>query len=78
MAEELNKFFGSVYTKENTTNIPKLVKKRTRTKLTNSWLTTAKVKQKIKNLRTNSAAGPDGISPKLLLNALTSWHQYSQ
>ena len=46
MAEELNKFFGSVYTKENTTNIPKLVKKRTRTKLTNSWLTTAKVNKK--------------------------------
>ena len=46
MAEELNKFFGSVYTKENTTNIPKLVKKRTRTKLTNSWLTTAKLNKK--------------------------------
>ena len=66
MAEELNKFFGSVYTRENTTNIPEPERKRTRTKLTNSWLTTAKVNKKIKNLRTNSAAGPDGISPKLL------------
>ena len=46
MAEELNKFFGSVYKRENTTNIPEPERKRTRTKLTNSWLTTAKVNKK--------------------------------
>ena len=32
----------------------------------NCWITTEKVKKKIKELKPNSAAGPDGIHPKLL------------
>ena len=37
-----------------------------KTKLRRSWITTAKVKRKIKELKPHSAAGPDGISPRLL------------
>ena len=39
---------------------------RMRTQLRNSWITTEKVKRKIKKLKAHSAAGPDGISPRLL------------
>ena len=46
--------------------IPEAPRKKTRTKLSGSWITTQKVKNKIKNLKPHSAAGPDGLSPKLL------------
>ena len=43
MAEELNNYFSSVYTREDRDNIPIPEKKPCRSKLTNAWITTAKV-----------------------------------
>ena len=51
MAEELNNYFSGVYTREDRDNIPIPEKKPCRSKLTNAWITTAKVKKKIKELR---------------------------
>ena len=39
---------------------------RTRSRLTRSFITTEKVRKKIRQLKPHSAAGPDGIAPKLL------------
>ena len=70
MANELNNFFASTFTRENLTNVPTPEPMKMRTKLTGTWITTGKVKAKIKNLKPHSAAGPDGIAPKLLLNCV--------
>ena len=66
MAEELNTYFSSVFTREDTSTVPDPTTRSTRSKLRNCWITTEKVKRKIKELKPNSAAGPDGIHPKLL------------
>jgi len=68
MAEILNEFFSSVYTREDVTGMPAVPPARIRKKLRRTWITTEKVKKKICNLRNNSAPGPDGISPKILKN----------
>jgi len=68
MAEILNDFFSSVYTREDTTNIPQVAPTRYNRRLRRTWITTEKVKKKISGLRNNSAPGPDGISPKILKN----------
>jgi len=39
---------------------------RMRSKLTRSWITTEKVRRQIRKLKPHSAAGPDGIAPRLL------------
>ena len=39
---------------------------KTRTNLSQTFITTEKVRRKIRQLKPHSAAGPDGISPKLL------------
>ena len=70
MATELNNFFASTFTREEITNIPTPEPMRTRTKLTGTWITTGKVKRKIKNLKPHSAAGLDGIAPRFLLNCI--------
>ena len=70
MANELNNFFASTFTRENLTNVPTPKPMKMRTKLTGTWITTGKVKAKIKNLKPHSAAGPDGIAPKFLLNCV--------
>ena len=66
MAEELNKYFSSVFTREDTANVPVPPPMRTRSRLTKSFVTTQKVRRKIRQLKPHSAAGPDGIAPKLL------------
>jgi len=66
MADTINEFFVSVFTREDTTEIPTPRKKRIWSKLKKCWVTTAMVKAKIKELRPNSAPGPDGISAKVL------------
>jgi hypothetical protein len=65
MAAELNKFFASVFTKEDQTNLP------TKNRETNVTLDTVviserKIKEKIRNLKHDSAAGPNNIHPRLL------------
>ena len=66
MAEELNKYFSEVFTREDVDNVPDLEMLRTRSNLSRSWITSEKVRKKIKELKPHSAAGPDGISPRLL------------
>ena len=66
MAEELNKYFTSVFTREDLHSIPEPAPMRIRTKLRGTWISTEKVRKKIKDLKPHGAAGPDGIRPKLL------------
>jgi len=66
MAEHINEFFCTVFTREDTTNIPDPEDKRPRTKLQKIRVTAKKVRKKIGALKTNSAAGPDGIKPSFL------------
>ena len=70
MAKKLNNFFASTFTREEITNIPTPEPMRMRTKLTGTWITTGKVKRKIKNLKPHSAAGPKGIAPRFLLSCI--------
>jgi hypothetical protein len=65
MAELLNKFFGSVFTREDTEHIPTAADMET-TRLEEVNITARAVKEKIRNLKTESAAGPDEIGPKFL------------
>jgi hypothetical protein len=65
MAELLNKFFGSVFTREDTEHIPTAADMET-TRLEEVNITARAVKEKIRNLKTESAAGPDEIGTKLL------------
>jgi Reverse transcriptase (RNA-dependent DNA polymerase) len=65
MAEELNRYFASVFTREDLTNIPRK-NLETDQVLSSVAITAGKIISKIKNLRADSAAGPDGIHPRLL------------
>ena len=60
MAEILNKFFSSVFTREDTANIPEPEKLKVEKELKEVKITVAKVKQQIRRLKTGSAPGPDG------------------
>ena len=68
MAEELNKFFASVFTTEDVDNVPDKPLE-TEGSIGEIIITEKLVKEKIKNLKENSAPGPDGISPRLLKSA---------
>ena len=65
MAEELNKFFASVFTQEDITTVPVLEPETEKTFL-NVEITELKVKNKIRELKENGAQGPDDISAKIL------------
>ena len=67
IAEELNTFFASVFTTEDK-NVPDKQMETVKT-IGEVIITERLVKEKIKSLKENSAAGPDGISPKLLKSA---------
>ena len=58
MAEILNKYFKSVFTREDLTHIPEKVKERN-TLLERVEITREEVRRGIKKLRENTAAGPD-------------------
>ena len=66
MAEELNQYFSSVFTRKDMAQVPEPPPMKTRSRLTRSFITTEKVRKKIRQLKPHSAAGPDGIAPKLL------------
>ena len=68
MSESLNKFFASVFTEEDTSNIP-VRGQETNIKIENVVFTPGMIREKIKGLKTNSASGPDSISAQLLQNA---------
>jgi hypothetical protein len=65
MAELLNSFFSSVFTREDTEHIPAAPDMETNI-LEEVSITEKMVREKIRNLKTESAAGPDEIGPKLL------------
>jgi hypothetical protein len=70
MAEVLNKFFASMFCKEGAELVPEVEVMDCTSKLDGSRITEEKVKEKIKNLRSKSAAGPDQIGPSLLQQLL--------
>jgi hypothetical protein len=65
MAELLNSFFSSVFTNENTTNIPAAEEMDTEL-LQDVKITERMVREKIRQLKPASAAGPDGLGPRML------------
>ena len=63
----MNRFFSSVFTKENFDNIPCIDKiKKDITNLDTVIIDEQKVRDKLNNLKPFSAPGPDGISPFIL------------
>ena len=60
----INKFFSEVFT-EDVENVPTKANE-TNESLRRIRITEEEIKEKIGNLKDNSAAGPDGIGPKLL------------
>jgi hypothetical protein len=71
IAEELNTYFASIFTREDRTNLPVKVPE-TEAKLGKIEITEAKVIKKIRKLRPDSAAGPDNIHPRLLIECSSS------
>ena len=73
MADQLNNFFCSVFTKEDTDHIPvaeNLVGDRDT--LEDISITEEKVKEKLRNLRPDSAPGPDKLWPRILQSLSSS------
>ncbi len=66
MAEELNRFFSSVFTQEDLQQIPEAKAENIERRMEEIKITAMEVRRRIKKLRKDAAAGPDGISPKLL------------
>ena len=68
MAGILNSFFASTFTREPAGEPPVAAPKRFRSAATYVRFTPYRIKKKIRELKTFSAAGPDGICPQLLKN----------
>ena len=66
MAEALNNYFGSVFQTENLGNVPKPTPIPTKSKCTGVNFRPSVVKKMVQALKTNSAPGPDGITPRFL------------
>jgi Reverse transcriptase (RNA-dependent DNA polymerase) len=66
VAELLNRFFSSVFTREDTANIPDPEPTGCREETSGVKITAKKVKAKIRKLRADGAAGPDKMGPFLL------------
>ena len=65
-AEEFNKFFCSVFTSEDTVNMPIVNARNLQTPLENINITEEDVEERIKNLNVKKSMGPDEIHPKIL------------
>ncbi len=70
MAGILNEFFASVFCKEGDGPIPRAEQAECQARLGESVITEEKIKEKIRNLQKNSAAGPDKIGPGLMQEVL--------
>jgi hypothetical protein len=62
IADELNRYFGSIFTKEDRENVP-VKELETDQRLDQITVTREIVLRKLQKLRPDSAAGPDGIHP---------------
>ena len=66
MADTLNNYFGSVFHQENLGSVPVIPELKTHSKCQGVNFRPSVVKKGIKQLKTKSAPGPDGITPRLL------------
>jgi hypothetical protein len=67
MADFLNKTFGDAFTREDKDDIAEPAGQHLGEELSEVFVTVKEVKEKIKKLRRDAAAGPDGIGPGLLM-----------
>ena len=72
MAEMLNNFFGSVFTREDLTIIPPCEQSNITHPMQELEFTPDIVKDKLIKLKKHSAPGPDGIKPRLLIDLADS------
>ena len=70
-ADALNRQFKSVFTNEDTSNLPDLDESRT-PELQRINVTTEGVEKLLKDLQPQKAPGPDGITPRILKLCATS------
>ena len=61
-----NKFFTSVFTKEDLTNIPSIDSQEGIKKLDTFQITEEEVQKKLNKLKPSKSPGPDGLHPRLL------------
>jgi len=66
MAKEINRYFCTVFTREDQTKVPELEEDNVRERLNYVNITARKVLRKIRDLRTGAAAGPDQIGLTIL------------
>ena len=66
-AEAFNLFFESVFTTEDTNNVPSLENEDFRHPLQSLCFTPEKVKSKLLKLNKSKSAGPDGFHPRILV-----------
>ena len=59
-------FYSSVFTKENTNNIPKTTQRNLKEWLTDMEISKKRIKKSILQLKVSKAPGPDGLHPRLL------------
>ena len=72
MADQLNTYFPSVFTREDQSNVPVLQAKVSVPELDNIMFSVTDIEDKISELKDNSAPGPDQISGKLLKSLKTT------
>jgi len=66
MAVELNKFFSTVFTEEDTTSIPIVIREEINHEMSAVRVSKRDLQTKIRKLRKEAAPGPDGITPRFL------------
>ena len=69
MAEQLNNYFTSVFTREDSTDMPTVINVTNSTSnayIADITVTPAQVRKKLERLRSDKAAGPDNLSPRVL------------
>ena len=71
-AEVLNNFFSSVFTKEDTQNIPEPEMKNNISRLNDIHITETDLTKYIQRLKPNKSPGPDGIHPRILKELATA------
>ena len=71
-AEVQNNFFSSVFTKEDTQNIPEPEMKNNISRLNDIHITETDLTKYIQRLKPNKSPGPDGIHPRILKELATA------
>ena len=71
-ANVLNEFFSSVFTREDTSDIPDFAARNIHEEMSTLAITEDTVLKKLKKLNPNKSGGMDGLSPRVLLEAAES------